>query len=146
MDGRDQVTDRKSRKSTCAGCRRRKSKCDGRMPRCTTCIAYKDECHYDKPPSLAYVRSLEEEIAELKSQLRQARTQAWLTKVRLCVDDWSNLADLLRPCRTKRRSRYLPPRQAMNFPDSPTNLLRPPAGTPSTSNGRLISVLTIAVV
>ena len=59
-----------------------KSKCDGRQPRCTTCIAYKDECHYDKPPSLAYVRSLEEEIVELKQQLRQARTQAWLNKVR----------------------------------------------------------------
>ena len=90
----------KHRKSTCAGCRRRKvgfqaitsiptdaefnqkSKCDGRQPRCTTCIAYKDECHYDKPPSLAYVRSLEEEIVELKQQLRQARTQAWLSKVR----------------------------------------------------------------
>lgn len=57
------------------------------MPRCTTCVAYKDECHYDKPPSLAYVRSLEEEIAELKSQLKSARTQAWLTKVRLGVDD-----------------------------------------------------------
>ena len=62
-----------------------KSKCDGRQPRCTTCIAYKDECHYDKPPSLAYVRSLEEEIAELKQQLRQARIQAWLNKVRLGV-------------------------------------------------------------
>lgn len=100
-----EVTRSKHRKSTCAGCRRRKvgflqhnvspteaecepkSKCDGRQPRCTTCIAYKDECHYDKPPSLAYVRSLEEEIVELKQQLRQARTQAWLAKVRACVCD-----------------------------------------------------------
>jgi len=49
----------------------------------TRCIAYKDDCHYDKPPSLAYVRSLEEEIQELKVQLRQAKTQAWLTRVRL---------------------------------------------------------------
>lgn len=45
------------------------------------CIAYKDDCHYDKPPSLAYVRSLEEEIQELKTQLRQAKTQVWLSKV-----------------------------------------------------------------
>ena len=93
----------KHRKWTCTGCRRRKvgflqhnfvpteaerepkSKCDGRQPKCTTCIAYKDECRYDKPPSLAYVRSLEEEIAELKQQLRQARTQAWLAKVRARV-------------------------------------------------------------
>lgn len=46
-----------------------------------SCIAYKDDCHYDKPPSLAYVRSLEEEIQELKTQLRQAKTQAWLSRV-----------------------------------------------------------------
>lgn len=45
------------------------------------CIAYKDECQYDKPPSLAYVRSLEVEIQELKSQLRQSKTQVWLAKV-----------------------------------------------------------------
>ncbi|KIW93911.1 uncharacterized protein Z519_05226 [Cladophialophora bantiana CBS 173.52] len=70
----------KHRKSTCAGCRRRKSKCDGKTPKCTTCIAYKDDCHYDKPPSLAYVRSLEEEIQELKAQLRQAKTQVWLSR------------------------------------------------------------------
>ena len=46
-----------------------------------SCIAYKDECHYDKPPSLAYVRSLEEEIHEMRLQLRQFKTQAWLSKV-----------------------------------------------------------------
>ncbi|KIX03271.1 uncharacterized protein Z518_06823 [Rhinocladiella mackenziei CBS 650.93] len=72
----DQKPKSKHRKSTCAGCRRRKSKCDGKTPKCTTCIAYKDNCHYDKPPSLAYVRSLEEEIQELKAQLRQAKTQS----------------------------------------------------------------------
>jgi hypothetical protein len=73
-----------------------KSKCDGRQPRCTTCIAYKDECHYDKPPSLAYVRSLEEEIVELKRQLRQARTQAWLNKVRPRCVKCPRKADLSR--------------------------------------------------
>jgi hypothetical protein len=36
---------------------------------------------------LAYVRSLEDEIVKLKQQLRQARTQAWLAKVRACVYD-----------------------------------------------------------
>ncbi|KAJ4597012.1 hypothetical protein HRR83_004440 [Exophiala dermatitidis] len=46
-----------------------------------SCIAYKDECHYDKPPSLAYVRSLEEEIQELKAQLRETKNQIWLSRV-----------------------------------------------------------------
>jgi Fungal specific transcription factor domain/Fungal Zn(2)-Cys(6) binuclear cluster domain len=57
------------------------SKCDSKLPSCSTCIAYKDDCVYDKSPSLAYVRSLEEEIAELKQQLRQQKTQTWLSKV-----------------------------------------------------------------
>lgn len=70
----------KHRKSTCAGCRRRKSKCDSKLPSCSTCIAYKDDCVYDKSPSLAYVRSLEEEISEVKQQLRQLKTQTWLTR------------------------------------------------------------------
>ena len=35
---------------------------------------------YDKSPSLAYVRSLEEEIQEVKQQLRQLKTQTWLTR------------------------------------------------------------------
>ncbi|KAK5106578.1 hypothetical protein LTS08_000698 [Lithohypha guttulata] len=70
----------KHRKSTCAGCRRRKSKCDGRTPSRTTCIAYKDECIYDKPPSLAYVRALEEEVHQLQNQLKSLKTQAWVNK------------------------------------------------------------------
>lgn len=53
-----------------------------------SCIAYKDDCHYDKPPSIAYVRSLEEEIQELKVQLRQAKTQVWLSRVGDQVPPW----------------------------------------------------------
>jgi hypothetical protein len=56
-----------------------------------SCIAYKDDCHYDKPPSIAYVRSLEEEIQELKVQLRQAKTQVWLSRV----------GDQIPPCGTE---------------------------------------------
>ncbi|KAH6662500.1 putative Zn(II)2Cys6 transcription factor [Halenospora varia] len=53
------------RRATCNSCRRRKSRCDNRQPRCSTCIAHNSDCHYDKPPSLAYVRSLEAKIEEL---------------------------------------------------------------------------------
>lgn len=55
----------KRRKTTCTHCRQRKSKCDGISPQCSTCIAYRTTCRYDKPPSLAYVRSLEERIEQL---------------------------------------------------------------------------------
>ncbi|KAL9109783.1 MAG: hypothetical protein Q9227_005652 [Pyrenula ochraceoflavens] len=33
-----------------------------------------DQCHYDKPPSLAYVRSLEEQVEELKKKLAECST------------------------------------------------------------------------
>src|SRR6266536_1501610 len=51
------------------------SKCDGRQPRCSTCLAYKDRCHYDRHPSLAYVRSLEEKIDELRLELREIKAE-----------------------------------------------------------------------
>jgi hypothetical protein len=41
------------------------SKCDNRQPQCSTCIAHNSQCIYDKPPSLAYVRSLEAKIESL---------------------------------------------------------------------------------
>ncbi|PVH79864.1 hypothetical protein DL98DRAFT_630467 [Cadophora sp. DSE1049] len=53
------------RKAICSSCRKRKSKCDSRLPSCSTCLAHKSQCHYDKPPSLAYVRSLEARIEQL---------------------------------------------------------------------------------
>ena len=67
-----------------------------------SCIAYKDECRYDKPPSIAYVRSLEEEVQELKSQLRSFKTQVWLAKVLSSNFDSSHHPCMLMPSRTLR--------------------------------------------
>ncbi|GAB1196512.1 hypothetical protein APSETT444_005784 [Aspergillus pseudonomiae] len=53
-------------KIVCANCRRRKSKCDGASPSCSACLANASHCHYDKSPSLAYVRSLQARIRELE--------------------------------------------------------------------------------
>ncbi|KAH7378053.1 fungal-specific transcription factor domain-containing protein [Cadophora sp. MPI-SDFR-AT-0126] len=53
------------RKAICSSCRKRKSKCDSRLPSCSTCLAHNSKCHYDKPPSLAYTRSLEARIEQL---------------------------------------------------------------------------------
>lgn len=60
-------------KIVCSTCRRRKSKCDGASPRCSACVASASPCHYDKSPSLAYVRSLQSRICELE---RNASTQS----------------------------------------------------------------------
>jgi Fungal Zn(2)-Cys(6) binuclear cluster domain len=62
-----------------------KSGCDGQQPRCQACIVHRAECRYDKPPSLAYVTSLEQRIVVLERQLHEAKTQAWLDKVRADV-------------------------------------------------------------
>ncbi|KAH6689399.1 putative Zn(II)2Cys6 transcription factor [Leptodontidium sp. MPI-SDFR-AT-0119] len=58
------------RKPICSNCRKRKSKCDSREPKCSTCLAHKSPCHYVKPPSLAYVRSLEARIEQLLLERR----------------------------------------------------------------------------
>ena len=60
-------------KIVCSTCRRRKSKCDGASPSCSACVASASPCHYDKSPSLAYVRSLQSRIRELE---RKATAQA----------------------------------------------------------------------
>ncbi|CZR63624.1 uncharacterized protein PAC_13521 [Phialocephala subalpina] len=72
------------RKAICSSCRRRKSKCDSREPQCSTCIAHRSQCLYDKPPSLAYVRSLEAKIEKLLQE-RDARISG--------VDDGSEIPD-----------------------------------------------------
>lgn len=55
-------------KLVCNACRQRKSRCDGTTPSCSNCAATGRQCHYDKAPSLAYVRALQERIQMLESR------------------------------------------------------------------------------
>lgn len=55
-------------KLVCNACRQRKSRCDGSTPSCSNCTATGRQCHYDKAPSLAYVRALQERIQLLESR------------------------------------------------------------------------------
>jgi len=59
-------------KAVCSTCRRRKSKCDGGTPRCSACAASSSICHYEKAPSIAYVRSLQSRIHDLEAKLKNA--------------------------------------------------------------------------
>ncbi|KAJ5444539.1 uncharacterized protein N7458_008411 [Penicillium daleae] len=59
-------------KAVCSTCRRRKSKCDGGIPRCSACVASSSTCHYEKAPSIAYVRSLQSRIHELEAKLKNS--------------------------------------------------------------------------
>ena len=55
-------------KLVCNACRQRKARCDGNTPSCSACAATGRQCHYDKAPSLAYVRALQERIQLLESR------------------------------------------------------------------------------
>ncbi|KAL2846447.1 fungal-specific transcription factor domain-containing protein [Aspergillus pseudoustus] len=61
-------------KTVCSTCRRRKSKCDGGSPRCSACVASTSTCHYEKAPSIAYVRSLESRIHDLEAKLKDSES------------------------------------------------------------------------
>ena len=58
----------RNQKLVCNACRQRKSRCDGKTPSCSTCASTGRKCHYDKAPSLAYVRALQERIQQLESR------------------------------------------------------------------------------
>ncbi|KAL5334618.1 fungal-specific transcription factor domain-containing protein [Aspergillus crustosus] len=56
------------RKIVCSACRKRKSKCNGASPACSSCIASNSRCEYEKAPSIAYVRALQERIRQLEKE------------------------------------------------------------------------------
>ncbi|WWC70565.1 uncharacterized protein I206_104516 [Kwoniella pini CBS 10737] len=61
----------------CEPCRRRRCKCDGVKPSCTTCAVYKDECYwepredYRKPLSRQQVQALTTRVQDLERLLRE---------------------------------------------------------------------------
>ncbi|KAK8847547.1 hypothetical protein IAR55_005405 [Kwoniella newhampshirensis] len=55
----------------CRFCRRRKLRCSGERPACTSCVKYKQECEYQPPVRVAKVHALETRIAELSDYIHQ---------------------------------------------------------------------------
>lgn len=58
----------------CMICRKRKLKCDGTRPKCSTCSRLGHACAYDEQrrksgPKRGYVKSLEERLSELPPPL-----------------------------------------------------------------------------
>lgn len=64
---------KKSPTLTCRGCRSRKIRCDGAQPSCGICLAYNDECHYDKVPPMTQVLAMTDRIAELERLVQDLR-------------------------------------------------------------------------
>lgn len=71
-----QKDSRKSRATSCERCKRRKQKCDHRLPTCTNCLKAKAKCiqpekYFQQVPTKdPYTQLLEDKIAKLESQMK----------------------------------------------------------------------------
>lgn len=73
----------KSKRIACIICRKRKLKCDGTKPSCSTCTRLGHNCAYDEVrrksgPKRGYVKALEERL----SMTSLSSDRVWLTKSR----------------------------------------------------------------
>ncbi|WWC68074.1 uncharacterized protein I206_101993 [Kwoniella pini CBS 10737] len=55
----------------CKFCRRRKLRCSGERPACSSCVKYKQECEYQPPAKAQKVQALESRVAELSDIINQ---------------------------------------------------------------------------
>ncbi|WVR06186.1 hypothetical protein IAU60_003216 [Kwoniella sp. DSM 27419] len=77
LDAQQPKKKRSNVSKACQPCRRRRCKCDGVRPSCTTCAIYKDECYwepredYRKPLSRQQVQALTTRVQDLERLLRE---------------------------------------------------------------------------
>ncbi|KAF2648661.1 fungal-specific transcription factor domain-containing protein [Lophiostoma macrostomum CBS 122681] len=77
-DGQDQGDPKRRRIArACDMCRKKKIKCDGKMPSCTHCLNYKTECIFTQvekkrqpPKGAKYIEGLENRLARMESLMR----------------------------------------------------------------------------
>lgn len=67
-DGNPNAGIPRQKRLACLICRRRKLKCDGRRPSCSTCARLNHQCAYDEVrkksgPKRGYVKALEERLS-----------------------------------------------------------------------------------
>ena len=67
----------RQKRLACLICRRRKLKCDGRRPSCSTCTRLGHQCAYDEVrkksgPKRGYVKALEERLSTYRNSIHQA--------------------------------------------------------------------------
>ncbi|KAJ5468204.1 transcriptional regulator family: Fungal Specific TF [Penicillium sp. IBT 31633x] len=79
MGAGDETNDAKRRRiaRACDMCRKKKIKCDGKMPKCSHCINYKTECIFTQvekkrnpPKGAKYIEGLENRLGRMESLLR----------------------------------------------------------------------------
>ncbi|KAI0975088.1 fungal-specific transcription factor domain-containing protein [Xylaria arbuscula] len=57
----------------CCNCRHRKVKCDGALPACGKCVLSREQCTYNKRPSLAYAVTLQQQLKAYQERFEQLR-------------------------------------------------------------------------
>jgi hypothetical protein len=60
----------------CTNCRKKKIRCDGAQPECTSCVRAEEVCQYPKKRMEAQLAQAQRRIQELESELREARSNS----------------------------------------------------------------------
>jgi hypothetical protein len=60
----------------CTNCRKKKIRCDGVQPECTSCVRAEEVCQYPKKRMEAQLAQAQRRIQELESELREARSNS----------------------------------------------------------------------
>lgn len=60
----------------CTNCRKKKIRCDGVQPECTSCVRAEEVCQYPKKRMEAQLAQAQKRIQELESELREARSNS----------------------------------------------------------------------
>ncbi|ANB15944.1 galactose-responsive transcription factor GAL4 [Sugiyamaella lignohabitans] len=71
----------------CSLCRKRKLKCDGKRPKCSTCAKQNHICEYTETfrkagPRRGYVKTLEQRVSQLEQMLAEATTRTSVAPVK----------------------------------------------------------------
>ncbi|KAE9376450.1 hypothetical protein N431DRAFT_479708 [Stipitochalara longipes BDJ] len=86
----------------CANCRKRKARCDGRMPSCGRCIAHNENCHFDKGPSIAFALAQQDRIASLDSLIERLRAAEESQRLRILEEHFNQEVEHPRPAHRRR--------------------------------------------
>ncbi|KAF7554737.1 hypothetical protein G7046_g6738 [Stylonectria norvegica] len=123
----------------CDMCRKKKIKCDGKMPACTHCINYKTECVFTQvekkrnpPKGAKYIEGLENRLARMEHLLHLAGL--------LDDDDGAiDLGALEKKLTEKNRQSRQASMATASTPTSPSQAASAPEGTDSTPHSTLTS-------
>ncbi|KAL1641696.1 hypothetical protein SLS61_010007 [Didymella pomorum] len=136
MDDHNDQGDPKRRRiaRACDMCRKKKIKCDGKMPSCTHCQNYKTECIFTQvekkrqpPKGAKYIEGLENRLARMESLMR-------LSGVLPEDDDGSTDLATIEKRLADRAGRSATPRQSMSEDRRQSMSIVPQSGT-STNDG-----------